>query len=1496
MAGPGSIKLIVGLAGAIVTAATGGVLLSAAANKKEASPSDSSENNCGDAPRSDPPEAAAQNIFPTPAAKIQSQYDAPMASALHPDKVTEPVKEELVAPPPAPLQDTSPQTAAVPSAASSETSSSDAVAATVKYSVPADIPPEYTADRSEGGNMAYNESIEFEVSNGENPDDEAYEYNDDEAFDEEDEYEDDEPEIDNRYLSYQRRPICIRLNISPHSRLSLSERHLCQRFPNFKKLQYENLLQRVVDEVFPDGLQKQVYITNLSFESDKGNFLGIRPEIIDGDFLSRLLPPGYSLQFRGYPSGKMFVVDAVYDVADQGLLCYEIPATVIPYSDQGRVNDNFLYHIVADTDSLVKYTQENLTDWNNYLDWKEQLASVQVKGCKYYKLTYDAEKNRLVFWLACPSQEYFQKFKKYLHRDIQAFKNNYSSDPWKFQFADDAGADKNKKKWVDRGIELGRYRGIVKEYALAPASDAEFSDDSEPEESDFNDPTLAEAALRHALKTPYIVQVAFELNRADQETINELNLQGSEIADYVRDNVIGNYEPNGFLALSAIGDLVLIKRFRMAIHRLENYECTAPTLAVWLFNVSQARLPTEKEFKDLQIQHWLNPAIAANENQQEAVRKMLAAPDLCLIQGPPGTGKTTVIAEAIYQFALRGNRILVASQSNDAVDNALDRLANTPVIRAVRLGQKGRRKRRTDKGVVQKFSEDAALGNYYQALSQQISTNRLDPWQELDAKANEYQKAIRDAEYFNQDIDEFNQELALCTEKIIAEKKNYSDQNEALKNANEANQILQAERLQLQQLIDAIRQDGKDTIPFSLTDAQLQILQPILAPVLCAAKAQGIFLIPAEQTLDTGNAQVQNELLSTAIRRGSALPQLLEKAEAASAHGSTASSDSQALLLQKESIQEKIVALLSSDEDFDQLARLRSEFQRIQKMLQEQHGGSVIVLQSEQCWLSKNLQDALNNDHRDEAIRALRSVDTDWKAALEHSVAQLSEWCSAQTAQDTAPIREALRISEGRLKTLQNSLNELNDKIQRKKNTLAELSARYGLTGADIDSVLSGLHALQKKNLDQKGQVSDFRTDWESTLLKFRQKLDDPDTAVYDQKYYQSDYLQSCNVVGISCTDDMRNLSSISSNFDAFDVVIIDEVSKATPPELLIPLMRARKAILVGDHRQLPPMFNEHEKTYTELLDDPENSQEELRSLLTKENFDRFKKMVTASLFKEYFEKADDRIKHSLLTQYRMHSDIMQIINRFYDNRLQNGLSPAEEAVQRSHGLTIPGVDGSAFIRPDSHAYWIDSSHLPNGKNVYETYLRGSSSACNLLEVALIIELLKKLADACRADFAASGVPRSVGVISFYQMQISELWRALRDERKQGFDFSPLQIDMNTVDRFQGKEKSIIITSLVRNNSKARAGEHVISFERINVAFSRAQNLLIIVGAKHLYERLQVKLPNMDSPGSHTVRIYQNIMDDLNRKASLAGSEKLITPELEQRILACIQESGEAAK
>lgn len=88
----------------------------------------------------------------------------------------------------------------------------------------------------------------------------------------------------------------------------------------------------------------------------------------------------------------------------------------------------------------------------------------------------------------------------------------------------------------------------------------------------------------------------------------------------------------------------------------------------------------------------------------------------------------------------------------------------------------------------------------------------------------------------------------------------------------------------------------------------------------------------------------------------------------------------------------------------------------------------------------------------------------------------------------------------------------------------------------------------------------------------------------------------------------MRSLTD--NGYEDFDVVIIDEVSKATPPELLIPLMKARKAILVGDHRQLPPMFKEHERSYNDLVADRDSIPEELRNLMTTDNFRRFRVVI----------------------------------------------------------------------------------------------------------------------------------------------------------------------------------------------------------------------------------------------------------------------------------------------
>ena len=289
-------------------------------------------------------------------------------------------------------------------------------------------------------------------------------------------------------------------------------------------------------------------------------------------------------------------------------------------------------------------------------------------------------------------------------------------------------------------------------------------------------------------------------------------------------------------------------------------ECYSPNLAMWLFNVSRARLPEEN--KDIIIDKWLNKNIENNENQKKAVYKMLQAPDLCLIQGPPGTGKTTVIAEAIYQFVRTGNRVLVASQSNDAVDNALERLADTPEIRAIRVGQKAKKKKLNALNT-RKFSEDEALKYYYNALSTKVSSSWLDLWTNIDNLNLQYDKDIRDAKMFRHDISELN---TIYSETINLENKQrrlLTDYKKQLDAAKENNTNIQNDKQQFQIFLDNIRNNSDER--FFLSINQLRILEDVLNPVIEKGINNGIFLTPHKLDINAIENKNENLYISIAI-------------------------------------------------------------------------------------------------------------------------------------------------------------------------------------------------------------------------------------------------------------------------------------------------------------------------------------------------------------------------------------------------------------------------------------------------------------------------------------------------------------------------------------------------------------------------------------------------------------------------------------------------------
>ena len=246
--------------------------------------------------------------------------------------------------------------------------------------------------------------------------------------------------------------------------------------------------------------------------------------------------------------------------------------------------------------------------------------------------------------------------------------------------------------------------------------------------------------------------------------------------------------------------------------------------------------------------------------------------------------------------------------------------------------------------------------------------------------------------------------------------------------------------------------------------------------------------------------------------------------------------------------------------------------------------------------------------------------------------------------------------------------------------------------------------------------------------------------------------------------------------------------------------------------------------------------------------------------------------------QYRMHRDIMDVINMFYDGKLRAGYSEEEERTVKSHGVIIRSPKSNAtLVSADHHAYWFDSSSFA-GREVYETRKKGGTSMFNLLEVAIIRELVRQINE----SYADREEPAEIGIISFYMEQVNMIREALRRTK-----LEHVRYEVNTVDRFQGKEKPIVIVSLVRNVRIGRRydASYVKAYERINVAFSRAQNLLAIVGSRNMYEGEEIVIKDMESGRDLPPRrVYKDIMDRLALKGCYISADDILDSKAEDAV------------
>lgn len=245
-----------------------------------------------------------------------------------------------------------------------------------------------------------------------------------------------------------------------------------------------------------------------------------------------------------------------------------------------------------------------------------------------------------------------------------------------------------------------------------------------------------------------------------------------------------------------------------------------------------------------------------------------------------------------------------------------------------------------------------------------------------------------------------------------------------------------------------------------------------------------------------------------------------------------------------------------------------------------------------------------------------------------------------------------------------------------------------------------------------------------------------------------------------------------------FRTVLIDESTQSAEPECMIPLvLGCKQVVLVGDHQQLGPVIMN-------------------------------KKAAKAGLNQSLFERlvilgcAPIRLN----VQYRMHPCLSEFpSNMFYEGSLQNGVT-MQQRLRRDVDFPWPVVDSPMM-------FW---SNLGN-----EEISASGTSYLNRTEASNVEKIITRF-------FKAGVHPNDIGIITPYEGQRSYVVSSMQSTgtfKKENYK----EIEVASVDAFQGREKDFIVLSCVRSNDHQGIG-FLSDPRRLNVALTRAKYGLVILG------------------------------------------------------------------
>ncbi|KAJ3177925.1 hypothetical protein HDU87_004207 [Geranomyces variabilis] len=392
--------------------------------------------------------------------------------------------------------------------------------------------------------------------------------------------------------------------------------------------------------------------------------------------------------------------------------------------------------------------------------------------------------------------------------------------------------------------------------------------------------------------------------------------------------------------------------------------------------------------------------------------------------------------------------------------------------------------------------------------------------------------------------------------------------------------------------------------------------------------------------------------------------------------------------------------------------------------------------------------------------------------------------------------------------------------VERLSSTRIPL-VRIGHPARVLPSVLSSTLDHVLKNSDAAQLVLDMRAEIDSNIRKLaktksrteRKQLwqanKDLRRDLRTRERAALDSIVSASRV-VLCTLAGCGSRTVLMNAGEFDVVVVDEASQALEAETYVALLRAPRAVFAGDHRQLPPTVR---------------SANANKGGFATTVFDRLAKRCPFAM-------------RMLDTQYRMNEAIMGWAN----GAMYEGLLKGHESVRTRLLCDLQGVSETDETR--AAVMWIDTA----GCDMWEAApaddkdLQGDShsrSRTNPAEAELVAKHVETLLDAGVA-------PASIAVVTPYAAQVGLVRAELATRLVSASSrvINPTEIEVGTVDGFQGREKDAIVISLVRSSDAigiSGSGSAEVGFlrdeRRMNVAVTRARRHVCVVGDSETMER-----------------------------------------------------------